>query len=171
MDNPHIHVLLLEDNPADVIVLEATLADIPLVTFHVTAVERLSNGLACLAERPFDVVLLDLGLPDSQGLATFTELHAYAPAVPVVVLSGMHGPLDGMFRQVASTIFKESRVVVAHISCFGPISKEVEKEFGRASEDLVLLGALDILRPQLFGRPLVKIFPLLPPHRQGTEFR
>ncbi len=89
MDNPHIQILLLEDNLADVVMLESALAHIPLVTFHMTVVEQLSQGLACLAERAFDVVLLDLGLPDSQGLATFTRLYTQVPTVPVVVLSGM----------------------------------------------------------------------------------
>lgn len=90
-----------------------------------------------------------------------------------VVLSGMHGPLDGMFRQVASTIFKESRVVVAHISCFGPISKEIEKEFGSSSEDAVLLGALHILGldglvdpTTVVDKPCVFPSPVIGPLRQ-----
>jgi len=89
MDKPHIHVLLVEDNPADVLMLEAALAHVTQVAFHVTAVEQLGQGLQSLAQRAFDVVLLDLGLPDSQGLATFTRLHAQAPSIPVVVLSGL----------------------------------------------------------------------------------
>jgi PAS domain S-box-containing protein len=89
MDKPHIHILLVEDNPADVVLLGVALEQIASATFHMTAVERLKQGIACLAERSFDLVLLDLGLPDSQGLATFTQLHAQDPEVPVVVLSGM----------------------------------------------------------------------------------
>ncbi|NNJ13227.1 response regulator [Chloroflexales bacterium ZM16-3] len=89
MDKPHIHILLVEDNPADVVLLGVALEQIASASFHMTAVERLKQGMVCLAERSFDVVLLDLGLPDSQGLATFTQLHAQAPEVPVVVLSGM----------------------------------------------------------------------------------
>ena len=90
MDKLPIHVLLVEDSPIDVIMLEAALNRDGLVTFQVTVVDQLSQGLACLAGQHFDVVLLDLGLPDSQGLATFTRLHAQAPEIPVVVLSGMH---------------------------------------------------------------------------------
>ena len=89
MDKAQIQVLLIEDNPADVLALEAALKHVGAVRFHVSAVEQLSAGLNCLSERPFDVVLLDLSLPDSNGLATFTRLHAQTPNVPVVVLSGM----------------------------------------------------------------------------------
>ncbi|MEI6180676.1 MAG: response regulator [Chloroflexales bacterium] len=89
MAKAQIQVLLIEDNPADVFALEAALKHVGAVRFHVSAVEQLSAGLQCLSERPFDIVLLDLSLPDSDGLATFTRLHAQTPNVPVVVLSGM----------------------------------------------------------------------------------
>ncbi|NTW97722.1 MAG: response regulator, partial [Oscillochloris sp.] len=89
MDKPQIHVLLLEDNLADVVMLEAALEQIACFTFQVTVVEQLSQGLGSLSLRPYDLVLLDLGLPDSQGLATFTRLHAQNPEAPVVVLSGI----------------------------------------------------------------------------------
>ena len=45
--------------------------------------------MACLAERPFDIVLADLSLPDSQGLATFERVQAAAPDEPIVVLTGL----------------------------------------------------------------------------------
>ena len=81
-------VLLIEDSEIDALLLREALAGDLLGQFEVTAVERLSAGLQLLAQQHFDVVLLDLGLPDSQGLATFEKLHAAAPEVPVVVFSG-----------------------------------------------------------------------------------
>jgi signal transduction histidine kinase len=51
--------------------------------------DRLSVGLAVLGHREFDVMLLDLSLPDSSGLTTFESAHAAAPGVPIVVLSGL----------------------------------------------------------------------------------
>lgn len=89
MDKPPIQILLVEDNPADVVLLEAALEGVAPAAFQVTAVEQIGAALACLAARSFAVALLDLGLPDSQGLATFTRLHAQAPDLPVVVLSGL----------------------------------------------------------------------------------
>ena len=56
--------------------------------FKLTHVELLSAGLERLGESPFDIILLDLSLPDSQGLETFFTMHAHAGDVPIVVLSG-----------------------------------------------------------------------------------
>ncbi len=51
--------------------------------------DLLSTGLERLAAGSVDVVLLDLSLPDSWGFDTFTRLHAQAPGVPIIVLSGL----------------------------------------------------------------------------------
>jgi DNA-binding NarL/FixJ family response regulator len=51
------------------------------------SVDRLSAAFERLSANPVDVVILDLGLPDSWGLETFNRLHAYAPQVPVIVLT------------------------------------------------------------------------------------
>src|SRR5690606_11240464 len=84
-----IPILLVEDNPTDVLLLEETFADIPHVDCELVHVERLTDGLACLRTRAFDVVLLDLGLPDSTGVETFLRLHREAPGVPVLVLTAL----------------------------------------------------------------------------------
>ncbi len=52
-------------------------------------VERLSTARSLLAEGATDVVLLDLGLPDSQGLDTFEKVHSAHPQVPIVILTGL----------------------------------------------------------------------------------
>jgi PAS domain S-box-containing protein len=89
MDNTLIRVLLVEDNPADVVMLREALARDPLSSFQLVLAERLSQGLGRLQEQRVDAMLLDLGLPDSQGLATFEAVNRQAPEVPVVVLSGL----------------------------------------------------------------------------------
>jgi DNA-binding response OmpR family regulator len=86
-DQP-IRVLLLEDNEEDVVLVRESLRDAGQPAFVVEPVARLSEGLAQIAAEPFDVVLLDLTLPDSAGIATFKELHARAGDLPVVILSG-----------------------------------------------------------------------------------
>jgi DNA-binding NarL/FixJ family response regulator len=89
MENSLIQVLLIEDNPTDVLLLRQACAAVPLIPCVFTHVERLDDGLKCFNEARFDVVLLDLGLPDSQGLETLAKVKALAPVVPIVILTGL----------------------------------------------------------------------------------
>ena len=89
MSVEHVRALLVEDNPEDVRLIREMLAEGGDASFHLEHVDRLSAGLECVAEGGVDVVLLDLGLPDSQGVTSFAQFHRQAPGVPVVVLSGL----------------------------------------------------------------------------------
>jgi signal transduction histidine kinase len=82
-----VRVLLIEDSPTDVMILEEAIGR--GTQFEVTHVDRLADGIAQLAASRFDVVLLDLGLPDSQGPETLARLARAAAVVPVVVLTGL----------------------------------------------------------------------------------
>src|SRR6266511_769564 len=82
-------ILLVEDSRSDARLLEATLQDAGVHRFKLTHVERLDEALAALGDGGVDVVLLDLHLPDSQGLDTLAELKREQPGVPVVVLTGL----------------------------------------------------------------------------------
>ena len=83
-----VRILLVEDNPGDVVLIEETLAQ-RHGAFALESVERLSAALARLSIGGIQVVLLDLTLPDSNGLVTFTTLHTQVPDVPIVVLTGL----------------------------------------------------------------------------------
>jgi PAS domain S-box-containing protein len=83
-----IHALLIEDNPGDARLVYEALAGASLHSFHVEWEDRLSGGLDRLARGGVDIVLLDLGLPDSQGLGTLAAVRSSEASVPVVVLSG-----------------------------------------------------------------------------------
>jgi two-component system, cell cycle sensor histidine kinase and response regulator CckA len=84
-----IKILLVEDNPGDVLLLQETLSEITLVELELVHVERLATALQQLQSEKFDVILLDLVLPDSNGLDTFLQIQAQTPATPIVVLTGM----------------------------------------------------------------------------------
>jgi diguanylate cyclase (GGDEF)-like protein len=87
LNRPLIQVLLIEDNPDDALLLREAVRDDALSSFEFTVVENLKSGLEFLRQNEFDVVLLDLGLPDSQGLASFETIRNTYPEKPVVVLS------------------------------------------------------------------------------------
>ena len=83
-----LRILLFEDNPGDAGLIEEML-QLTKVCFELTCVERLSSGLAEIKAHHFDVILLDLGLPDSQGISTLMKLNEVAPKAPVIVLTGL----------------------------------------------------------------------------------
>ena len=82
-------VLLVEDNPGDARLLRIAVADAGAGHIHLVHEERLAPALKRLASESFDVILLDLTLPDEQGIATLVRTHASAGGVPIVVLTGI----------------------------------------------------------------------------------
>jgi DNA-binding response OmpR family regulator len=84
-----IRVLLVEDNPGDARLVQETLAEVDAPQFELTHVERLSQARQRLAEEQFDVVLLDLVLPDKPRMGSLIEIHDQASRVPIVVLTGL----------------------------------------------------------------------------------
>jgi diguanylate cyclase (GGDEF)-like protein/PAS domain S-box-containing protein len=79
-------VLLIEDDPAVAGVIQEALADASDSPFIVESVRRLSDGLERVRRGGIEAVLLDLSLPDSQGINTFSMLSLAAPGVPILVL-------------------------------------------------------------------------------------
>jgi len=90
MDGDFIHILLVEDNTADAVLLEEELEESPFGPFSITHARRLADALGHLQGQRFDAVLLNLGLPDSQGLKTLETIRNVKPReVTVVVVTGM----------------------------------------------------------------------------------
>lgn len=83
-----INILIIEDDPAYVRFIEEILKGSNRIRSELSHVKRLKNALKCLGEEMFDVVLLDLNLPDSSGFETFDRLNAKFPSIPIVVLTG-----------------------------------------------------------------------------------
>jgi serine phosphatase RsbU (regulator of sigma subunit) len=82
-------VLLVEDNEGDARLLRSYLAEAAGASVQVESAYRLTEALARLAAEAFDAVLIDLGLPDSQGLDTYRRVAHQAPNAAVVVMSGL----------------------------------------------------------------------------------
>ncbi len=87
-----LKVLVVEDNPADALLLERHLAASEQMTFEVRAVDRLERGLALLGAETFDVALFDLNLPDSpqEPLDFLHAAQQCAERTPIIVLTGQN---------------------------------------------------------------------------------
>jgi PAS domain S-box-containing protein len=88
MEAAPINILLVEDNPADVRLLQEYLKETPANRYWLTHVDLLADAIAKLNTQRFDVVLADLSLPDCHGLDTFRRLRQRTADTPILVLSG-----------------------------------------------------------------------------------
>jgi len=86
-------VLLVEDNPGDARLLGKIFNEERSHSTKLTRVDCMSAAETHLAEHAVDIILLDLGLPDAQGLEAIQRAHAAAPGVPLVVLTGLDDEL------------------------------------------------------------------------------
>jgi PAS domain S-box-containing protein len=84
-----IRVLLVEDDALQAGVINSILAKTPGVGFQLKIADRLSSAAEQLVDGEIDIVLLDLSLPDSNGLDTFLSVRQAAPAIPIIVLTGI----------------------------------------------------------------------------------
>jgi signal transduction histidine kinase len=91
MKNRLIQGLLVEDNPADALLTRQMLADSDAgIDFNLVHKDSLEEGLKTLKQVRFDVILLDLSLPDSRGLETVTRARRPANETPIIVFTGMN---------------------------------------------------------------------------------
>jgi diguanylate cyclase (GGDEF)-like protein len=84
-----VRALLVEDNPADARLMVELLFDANARGVELHHVDRVSAALMNLENQEFDIVLLDLSLPDSSGLETVSHICTADPRIPVIVLTGM----------------------------------------------------------------------------------
>jgi len=122
-------VLLIEDKPSDAQLVRSALVDLrdrglfgPI--FTIISATRLPEAFTCLAHEEFDVILLDLSLPDSEGLEdTFNRIHRAGPGIPIIVMTGLGDKLLGLklLRDGAQDYFDVAAVLK---------NREVEQQLG-----------------------------------------
>jgi signal transduction histidine kinase len=83
-----IEILLVEDNSDDACLIQEMLSGAGAVPYTLEIADSLAAALERLRAGTIDVMLLDLGLPDSCGVGTFTTLHAHSPTLPIIVFTG-----------------------------------------------------------------------------------
>ncbi len=116
MTEPLPAVLFVEDNPGDALLVREALRDSGAGDQSLTVVETLAAALALLHRERFEIILLDLNLPDSNGLETIRTLMTAAEGVPVVVLTGLE---DADIGLAAIRAGAQDYLVKTHIS--GPV--------------------------------------------------
>src|SRR4029434_10513046 len=87
--NGATRALLIEDNPDDACLLGEALNEARDASIELVHVEQLTEAANLLKATAFDVILLDLSLPDSQGIETVLRMQTEAPAIPIIVLTGL----------------------------------------------------------------------------------
>jgi signal transduction histidine kinase len=91
-----VKILLVEDSPSDATLLQDSLFQSDGGGFEFTLVESWGAAAVRLREQCFDVLLLDLSLPDTTGRDTFVRARAEAPQLPIVVLTGQADEAVGL---------------------------------------------------------------------------
>ena len=142
---PKCRLLLLEDSPADARLIRRFLSELEKPRFVVQHEIRLEDALQYLIERSVDVVLLDLSLPDSQGLETFRTFSVSHPALPIVVLTGTD---DDDMAQQAVAAGAQDYIGKAHLDVY-LLSRAIRYAIQRKQNELERERLIDELQQAL----------------------
>jgi len=117
-----LNVLLVEDNPGDARLIREILTrdeyfGASYSVLHVLNMEAAAQR--CSHDR-FDVILLDMNLPDSSGISTIQHLNSLTPQVPIVVLTGMH---DEQLAHLSASYGAQDYIIKSE--CTGPLLKRI----------------------------------------------
>lgn len=138
-----IRVLLIEDNLAEARLLQEILQVPKFKQFHLRHVKRLAEALVQLQQTSFDAILLDLTLPDSQGLASLPPLLHQAPSLPIVVLTNTNDDdlAIAAVRQGAEDYLVKRQVnaeLLARSLCYAIERKQVSETLRKVNEALAM---------------------------------
>jgi PAS domain S-box-containing protein len=126
--------LLIEDNPGDARLIKEMLAESTVISWEVECAETLGESLEFLGIGGWDIILLDLSLPDSQGLDSLQKVLSSRHGVPIVVLTGLEDEHIGMeaIRRGAQDYLIKGKVDAELLS----------RSLGYATERAWLMGKL-----------------------------
>ena len=156
-------ILLIEDDPDNIAVIQKRLMPQSGFSFKIESVTTLKTGLRKLDQKEFDIILLDLALPDSQGLETFDQIHAHASKTPIVILTGNANhpvALEAIHRGAQDYLIKGSfdGEILARTLSYAIERHEIQSKLVSATPDLqtanARLAMLTLLDPltELYNR-------------------
>ena len=91
-----VEILLFEDNPGDASLIEEMLEEFADFPYELKNVATLNEGLSLLKELPFDLILADLGLQDSDGIDTFRDIYARNSRIPIIIFTASNNEKIGI---------------------------------------------------------------------------
>ena len=139
MDAKVINVLIIEDDLDYYQLIKDILSESEQPTFLIEHREKLSKGLERLMQGNIDIVLLDLGLPDSSGIKTFMYVYSNAPDIPIIILTGIEDDrfaIESVHRGAQDFLFKglmDPDNIVRAIK-YAIERKKIEKELKEARD-------------------------------------
>lgn len=115
-ESRNLSILLVEDNPGDVLIIKELLKSAG-VGFNLMSISTLKETLVLCMEQEFDIILLDLGLPDSIGVETLKKILVFNTKSPVVVMTGLDDEDTALesLRQGAQDYLVKSRLTADNI--------------------------------------------------------
>lgn len=153
MDDKPIKILLVEDEHEYARLMRRMLTSVKKTVpvtprFDLEWVDRLSTGLERLSTGGIDAILLDLILPDSQGLDTFVRVHAQAPRVPIIVLTNLDDEALAVeaVRQGAQDYLVKGQVegnLLVRAMRYAIERKRAQEALRRYAERLTILHEID----------------------------
>lgn len=167
-----LRILLVEDNPGDARLVREALAESNVLRFELIHVDRLSGALEHLQMGSFDLVLLDLGLPDSTGLTALIRAQIASPTVPIIVLTGTNNEELGMSAvrmgaqdylvkgTVESNLLVRSMYYAIERTRTLDILRRVARENNRLASAITnVTTGVFIIEPHLPGNPISFVNP------------
>jgi PAS domain S-box-containing protein len=149
-----IRILIIEDNPGDTRLFKEYLKSDSVGKYEVYSSETLAEGLALLTRQTIDIIITDLGLPDSKGLETAKEiLHAVA-SIPVIITTGLDDEKLGIesIKLGVQTYLVKNNItpsILIHSIKFSLERKKIIEELKKSKEEnLAIVSAIPDL---LFG--------------------
>lgn len=89
MENKKLRILLIEDNTADIRLIKELLKKSSDLFYEIESCIRLSESIDILKKKDFDIILLDLTLPDSDRESTLEKFVSYSSKIPIIILTGL----------------------------------------------------------------------------------